>query len=108
MPRACVRAHFQRVRLQPVDIDDVLDGETGGAADWIARHAAVRERVRARAALSRHTHTHTHSTTHLLKYSWPANFSAISRVVTTAASGMPLPNDLPSVTMSGTTPCSVR
>ena len=42
----------------------------------------------------------------VLKYSIPlANAAAISGVVTTAASGCPLPIGLPIVTMSGTTPC---
>ena len=42
----------------------------------------------------------------MLKYSTPlaANLSAISLVVTTAATGWPLPIGLPSVTMSGHTP----
>src|SRR5690242_17963980 len=41
------------------------------------------------------------------KYSMPlfANDSAMAVVVTTAASGNPLPNGLPTVTISGTTPC---
>ena len=42
----------------------------------------------------------------VLKYSIPlSNEAAISGVVTTAASGWPLPIGLPIVTMSGTTPC---
>lgn len=47
---------------------------------------------------------HTGLPPNVLKYSTEPEVSATSRVVTTAESGMPLPNGLPSVTMSGTVP----
>mmetsp|Transcript_39419 Transcript_39419/g.95764 ORF Transcript_39419/g.95764 Transcript_39419/m.95764 type:complete len:268 (+) Transcript_39419:685-1488(+) len=44
----------------------------------------------------------------VLKYSNLLDASATSGVVITAASGKPLPNGLPTVTMSGTTPCGSK
>ena len=42
----------------------------------------------------------------VLKYSKPLDASATSRVVITADSGKPLPNGLPTVTMSGVARCA--